>query len=99
MPVLGHTQYGKAEVRVVRIPRDTEPHGIPDHNVSVALSGDFADTHLTGDNARVLTTDAVKNTVNAFAKEAATPCATPELFGLRAGPPLRRRCRRSSGPA
>ncbi|TCK25861.1 factor-independent urate hydroxylase [Pseudonocardia endophytica] len=82
MPVLGHTQYGKAEVRVVRIHRDTDPHEISDHNVSVALSGDFADTHLSGDNSRVLTTDAVKNTVNAFAKEAGDAVRTPELFGL-----------------
>lgn len=82
MPILGHTQYGKAEVRVVRIHRDTDPHVISDHNVSVALSGDFADTHLTGDNTRVLTTDAVKNTINAFAKEAGDAARTPEAFGL-----------------
>ncbi|MBP2367964.1 factor-independent urate hydroxylase [Pseudonocardia parietis] len=82
MPVLGHTQYGKAEVRVVRVYRDREPHEIADHNVSVALSGDFTDTHLTGDNTRVLTTDAVKNTVNAFAKEAGDAARTPEVFGL-----------------
>ena len=82
MPVLGHTQYGKAEVRVVRIFRETDPHEIVDHNVSVALSGDFADTHLTGDNSKVLTTDAIKNTVNAFAKEAGDAVRTPELFGL-----------------
>ncbi|ANY08953.1 factor-independent urate hydroxylase [Pseudonocardia sp. HH130630-07] len=81
MPVLGHTQYGKAEVRVVRIYRDTDPHEIADHNVSVALSGQFADTHLTGDNTRVLTTDAIKNTVNAFAKEAGDAARTPEVFG------------------
>ncbi|MEQ3549458.1 factor-independent urate hydroxylase [Pseudonocardia nematodicida] len=82
MPVLGHTQYGKAEVRVVRLFRDTDPHGIADHNVSVALSGDFADTHLSGDNSRVLTTDAIKNTVNAFAKEHGDAARTPEMFGL-----------------
>ncbi|MFP5021672.1 factor-independent urate hydroxylase [Pseudonocardia phyllosphaerae] len=82
MPVLGHTQYGKAEVRVVRIFRDTDTHELADHNVSVALSGEFADTHLTGDNTRVLTTDAIKNTINAFAKEAGDAVRTPELFGL-----------------
>ena len=35
---LGHNQYGKAETRVVRVFRDTEPHEIVDYNVSVALS-------------------------------------------------------------
>jgi len=81
MPVLGHTQYGKAEVRVVRVFRDTDPHRIADHNVSVALSGDFADTHLTGDNSGVLTTDAIRNTVNAFAREAGDAVGAPEAFG------------------
>lgn len=79
---LGHCQYGKAETRVLRIYRDTEPHEIVDYNVSAVLSGDFADTHLTGDNAQVLTTDAVKNTVNAYAKEHADAARHPESFGL-----------------
>jgi urate oxidase len=35
----------------------------------VALSGELAETHLSGDNSAVLTTDAQKNTVFAFAKE------------------------------
>ena len=42
---LGHNQYGKAETRVVRVFRDTEPHEIADYNVSVALVGDFDDVH------------------------------------------------------
>ena len=79
---LGHNQYGKAETRVVRVYRDSDPHEIVDYNVSAALSGDFADTHLTGDNALVLTTDAVKNTVNAYAKEQGEAARQPESFGL-----------------
>jgi urate oxidase len=79
---LGHNQYGKAETRVVRVFRDTEPHEIVDYNVSVALSGDFADVHLTGDNRKCLTTDATKNTVNAFAKEAGDAVRQPESFGI-----------------
>ena len=79
---LGHTQYGKAETRVVRVYRDTDPHEIVDYNVSAALSGDFADTHLTGDNAKVLTTDAVKNTVNAYAKSHGEAAREPESFAL-----------------
>ena len=79
---LGHSQYGKAETRVVRVFRDRDPHELVDLNVSVALSGDFADTHLTGDNAKVLTTDAVKNTVFAFAAEHPEAVRSPESFGL-----------------
>ena len=79
---LGHSQYGKAETRVVRVYRDRDPHELVDLNVSVALSGDFADTHLTGDNAKVLTTDAVKNTVFAYAQEHGEAARSPESFGL-----------------
>ena len=79
---LGHNQYGKAEIRLLRVYRDSDPHEIVDYNVSVALSGDFIDTHLTGDNAKVLTTDAMKNTVNAYAKEHGEAARQPESFGL-----------------
>ena len=79
---LAHNQYGKAETRVVRVYRDADPHELVDYNVSVALSGDFANVHLTGDNANCLTTDATKNTVNAFAKEHGEAARQPESFGL-----------------
>jgi urate oxidase len=79
---LGHSQYGKAETRVVRVYRDRDPHELVDLDVGVALSGDFADTHLTGDNAKVLTTDAAKNTVFAYAQEHADAARQPESFGL-----------------
>ena len=77
---LGANQYGKAETRVVRVFRDTEPHEIVDYNVSVQLRGDFADVHLRGDNTKCLTTDATKNTVNAFAKEMGDAVREPESF-------------------
>ena len=78
--VLGATRYGKAEVRVVRVARDGPEHSVRDLNVSVALSGDQADTHLTGDNAKVLTTDAQKNAVHSLAAEHGV--AAPESFAL-----------------
>lgn len=67
--VLGPNRYGKAETRVVRVTRDGGVHHIKDLNVSVSLSGAMEDVHLSGDNAAVLTTDAQKNTVFAFAKK------------------------------
>jgi urate oxidase len=84
--VLGHNQYGKAETRVVRVYRDHQnppaPHDLVDYDVSVALVGDFDAIHLEGDNANCLTTDATKNTVNAFAKEHGDAARQPESFGL-----------------
>ncbi|MBS2964999.1 urate oxidase [Actinocrinis puniceicyclus] len=78
--VLGPTRYGKAEVRIVRVTRGAAEHALKDLNVSIALSGDQADTHLTGDNAKVLTTDAQKNAVYALAKRHGV--ASAEQFAL-----------------
>lgn len=78
--VLGANRYGKAEVRLVRVRRDTERHEITDLEVAVALAGDLADTHLSGDNAKVLPTDSQKNTVYAFARDG---IGEIEAFGLR----------------
>jgi urate oxidase len=70
MITLGASQYGKAEVRLVRVDKSADgPHTLRDLSVSIALSGDLMATHLTGDNTAVLTTDAQKNTVFAFAAE------------------------------
>ncbi len=66
--VLGQNQYGKAEVRVVRVVRNGATHHLTDLTVSVALSGDMTDVHYTGSNAAVLPTDTTKNTVYAFAR-------------------------------
>lgn len=83
--VLGHNQYGKAEVHVVRVYRDggrEAEHDLVDYNVSVAHQGDFDDAHITGDQAKVLTTDATKNTVNAFMKEHGEEARSPEGLAL-----------------
>jgi urate oxidase len=66
---LGDNQYGKAQIRLMKVDRDSERHVLHDLNVSVALSGDMTAVHLDGDNAGVLPTDTQKNTVYAFARE------------------------------
>jgi urate oxidase len=78
--VLGPNQYGKAEVRVVAVDRSSPRHSLVDLNVSSALRGDFVAAHTVGDNGHVLTTDAQKNTVFAFARDGV---GSPEAFGLR----------------
>ena len=79
--VLGDNRYGKAETRLVRVRRGPDRHDLTDLNVSVALAGDLAGTHLTGDNSVVLPTDSQKNTVYAFAREFGIESI--EEFGLR----------------
>ncbi|WP_427016883.1 factor-independent urate hydroxylase [Pseudarthrobacter sp. P1] len=78
--ILGANQYGKAEVRLVKVTRDTDRHEIEDLNVTSQLRGDFAEAHLTGDNAHVVATDTQKNTVYALAREGV---GSPEAFLLR----------------
>jgi urate oxidase len=78
---LGDNNYGKAETRLVYVRRSDETHDLVDLNVSVALAGDLAETHLSGDNANVLPTDTQKNTVYAFAREHGV--GQIEEFGLR----------------
>ena len=78
--LLGPNSYGKAEIRLLRVRRDGPSAGIVDLNVSVALAGDLADTHLIGDNANVLPTDTQKNTVYAFARSHGV--GQVEEFGL-----------------
>ncbi|CAM3277081.1 Uricase [Arthrobacter ulcerisalmonis] len=80
--VLGDNQYGKAEVRVVKITRDTDRHEIEDLNVTSQLRGDFAAAHLEGDNAHVVATDTQKNTIYALARDGV---GSPEAFILRLG--------------
>ncbi|MGC0423208.1 factor-independent urate hydroxylase [Embleya sp. AB8] len=80
--VLGPNRYGKAEVRLVRLTRtSTTEHELCDLDVSVSLSGDLADTHLRGDNAKVLPTDTMRAVVYAFAQDEPLPAI--EEFGLR----------------
>ena len=80
--LLGPAQYGKAEVRVLHVDRTGPRHEITDLNVTVTLAGDMSGTYLTGDNSGVLTTDAQKNTVYAFARSGVRPV---EEFALRLG--------------
>lgn len=81
--VLGPHQYGKAEVRVVRVQRETEIHTLQDLTVTSLLRGDFDATFLSGDNSGVIATDTQKNTVHAFAKERGI--SSPEEFLLELG--------------
>ncbi|PZE71582.1 factor-independent urate hydroxylase [Curtobacterium sp. MCBD17_019] len=81
---LGPNQYGKAEVRLVRVTRDTDRHEIEDLTITTQLRGAaLADSYTSGDNAKVVATDTQKNTVYAFAREHGVH--SPEEFLLRLG--------------
>lgn len=69
MAQLGRNRYGKAGIRLVRVGRTAAEHEVRDVTIAVALEGDFIEAHVSGDNARVLPTDTMKNSVYALARQ------------------------------
>jgi urate oxidase len=67
--VLGANNYGKGEVRVVKVVKSDDRHEVRDLRVDVALEGEFEAAHLQGDNTGLLATDTMRNTCYALAKE------------------------------
>lgn len=80
--VLGDNQWGKAEVRLVRIDRATPRHEITDLNVTSQLRGGQEATHYEGDNSRCVATDTQKNTIYAYARDGV---GAIEDFAIRLG--------------
>ena len=77
--VLGQNDYGKSEIRLVKVVRGVDPHELRDLTVDVVLEGDFEAAHLRGDNTGLLATDTMRNTVYALAKDYLT--GSIEEFG------------------
>ena len=77
---LGENRYGKSRIRVVTVRRGPDQHDLRDLTVAVALEGEFDAVHTHGDNAGVIATDTMKNTVYAFASDRLT--GSPEAFAL-----------------
>jgi urate oxidase len=79
--VLGQNNYGKSDIRLVKVFRDTERHEITDVWVDVALFGDFEAAHVEGDNTGLIATDTMRNTVYALAKDQLI--GSVEDFGMK----------------
>ena len=79
--LLGRTNYGKSDVRLVKVYRNGERHDLTETRVDVSLEGDFEAAHVGGDNTDLLATDTMRNTVYALAKDHLN--GVVEDFGLR----------------
>ena len=82
--ILGTNSYGKSRVRVMRVVRTAARHELSELDVAIQLAGDFTAAHETGDNAKILPTDTMKNT--AYALAALAPGGVveqPEDYALR----------------
>lgn len=81
--MLAQNNYGKSGIRLVKVHRRGDSHDLTDLTVAVAFEGEFTAAHVSGDNAEVLPTDTMKNTVYALAKS--HPLSDIESFGLDLG--------------
>jgi urate oxidase len=72
--------YGKSRVRLTKVTRRDDRHDLVELSVDIQLRGDFATSYTDGDNAKVVPTDTMKNTVYALARN--HPLESPEEFGL-----------------
>lgn len=66
---LGANRWGKSGVRVSKVIRGDGGDDFIDATVQVLLTGDVADAHTVGDNAAVLPTDTMRNTVYGLAQD------------------------------
>jgi urate oxidase len=65
-------RYGKSRVRVMKVLRDAgdaEVHTVKDLTARVLLEGDFERSYTAADNANVVATDTMKNTIYVLAHE------------------------------
>lgn len=81
---LGRSRYGKSRVRVAKVTRGADGvHALRELSIDVLVEGDFTASFLEGDNALVLPTDTMKNTLYVLA--ARHGIEGPEQFGALAG--------------
>jgi urate oxidase len=70
---LGANRWGKSEVRVSKVIRGDDGDDFLDLSVQVLLEGDVAAAYTEGDNAAVVPTDTMRNTVYGLAQDHLTP--------------------------
>ena len=78
--MLAQSAYGKSRVRLVQVSRRPGHHDVRDLTLAIRFEGDYDAAYTDGDNAAVLPTDTMKNTVYALAAKEAVQ--QPEAFAL-----------------
>ena len=81
---LGANRYGKARVRLAKVRRGAHGlHDLREFTIDVLAAGEFTECFTVGDNAHILPTDTIKNSVYALAAQ--HDIHTAEEFGVRIG--------------
>jgi urate oxidase len=78
--MLAQSAYGKSSIRLVKVSRHHDHHDLKDLTVAIRFEGGYGASYTNGDNAVVLPTDTMKNTVYALAAQHAVD--EPESFAL-----------------
>jgi len=65
---IAEDRYGKSRVRLMKVTRHPHGNDLREWTVEVLLQGDFDAAHTAGDNANILPTDTMKNTVYSVAR-------------------------------
>lgn len=78
--LLRHSSYGKSHVRLTKVTRHADHHELKELCVAIQLEGDFDASYTHGNNNRIITTDTMKNTTYALARN--HPLTDMEEFGL-----------------
>ena len=68
MGLTGHS-YGKSKVRLTKVVRHAKRHALFEIEADIQLEGEFDRAYTRGDNANIIATDSIKNTVYVLAKE------------------------------
>jgi urate oxidase len=69
---LGENRYSEAGIRLLKLNRLGDRHELRDLTVDVSFEGDFETNHTRGDNARILPTHTMRNTVYSIARDRAS---------------------------
>jgi urate oxidase len=69
---LGANRWGKSDVRISKVFRGADADDFVDLTVQLLLEGDVGPAHTEGDNAAVVPTDTMRNTVYALAQDRLT---------------------------
>src|SRR5947209_7281993 len=77
--VLRHSSYGKSHVRLTKVTRHASHHDLKELCLAIRLEGEFDASYTHGDNRQLITTDTMKNTVYALARN--HPLTDMESFG------------------
>lgn len=69
MAIITSNAYGKTGIRLTYVDRSRDPHEVRELSVAILFEGEFAAAYEDGNNANVLPTDTMKNTVYVLARQ------------------------------